>query len=110
MRMIGLRSGEAISLGDPMGVVIEDVAILRRTVYGRRVGGEPSTKDQKRGGVEGRRGGRGQKGTSKHKGRDEKKAAARGRPEAKGSRKPDVVSKKKQKDRSKSQKKRGKRR
>lgn len=40
MRMVGVRSGEAIALGDPMDVVIADVAILRRTVYGRRVGAE----------------------------------------------------------------------
>jgi len=37
MRMVGLRSGDAISLGDRMEIVIEDVAILRRTVYGRRI-------------------------------------------------------------------------
>jgi len=38
MRMVGLRSGDAIALGDKMEIVIEDVAILRRSVYGRRVG------------------------------------------------------------------------
>jgi ribonuclease R len=43
MRMVGLRSGDLIALGDPMDVVISDVAILRRTVYGRRVGAEPPT-------------------------------------------------------------------
>jgi ribonuclease R len=40
MRMVGLRSGDVISLGDMMEITIEDVAILRRTVYGRRVGAE----------------------------------------------------------------------
>ena len=40
MRMVGLRSGDAIALGDPMEIVIEDVAILRRTIYGRRIGVE----------------------------------------------------------------------
>jgi ribonuclease R len=35
-----MRSGDAIALGDTMTVVIDDVAILRRTVYGRRVGAE----------------------------------------------------------------------
>jgi ribonuclease R len=35
------RSGERISLGDPMRVLIEDVGVERRTVYGRRVVGEP---------------------------------------------------------------------
>jgi ribonuclease R len=38
MRMVGLHSGDVISLGDKMEVVIEDVAILRRSIYGRRVG------------------------------------------------------------------------
>lgn len=37
LRVIGMRSGDRISLGDPMLVVIEDVAILRRSVYGRRM-------------------------------------------------------------------------
>ena len=31
------RSGERISLGDPMLVLVEDVGVERRTVYGRRV-------------------------------------------------------------------------
>jgi ribonuclease R len=31
------RSGERISLGDPMLVLVEDVSVERRTVYGRRV-------------------------------------------------------------------------
>ncbi len=33
----GLRSGEVIRLGDALCVEIEDVAVLRRTVYARRV-------------------------------------------------------------------------
>jgi len=37
LRIVGRRSGEAISLGDRMLVEIEDVAVLRRTVYGRRI-------------------------------------------------------------------------
>ena len=32
MRMVGVRSGDAIALGDKMEIVIEDVAILRRSV------------------------------------------------------------------------------
>ena len=35
--VVGARSGDTISLGDRMLVIIEDVAILRRTVYARRV-------------------------------------------------------------------------
>jgi len=37
LSVVGSRSGDAISLGDRMTVIIEDVAILRRTVYARRV-------------------------------------------------------------------------
>lgn len=36
MRMVGARSGDAIALGDAMTVVVNDVAVLRRTVYGKR--------------------------------------------------------------------------
>ena len=35
--VVGVRSGDSISLGDRMVVVIEDVALLRRAVYARRV-------------------------------------------------------------------------
>ncbi len=37
LRVIGTRSGDRIALGDRMRVQIEDVSVLRRTVYGRRV-------------------------------------------------------------------------
>ena len=39
LAMVGVRSGDRIDIGDSVSVIIEDVAILRRTVYGRRVGG-----------------------------------------------------------------------
>lgn len=35
--LVGSRSGDTISLGDRMLVSIEDVAVLRRTVYARRI-------------------------------------------------------------------------
>src|SRR6187399_1137607 len=35
--MVGARSGDTISLGDRMVVIIDDVAVLRRAVYARRV-------------------------------------------------------------------------
>jgi ribonuclease R len=35
--VVGVRSGERIMIGDRIFVTIEDVAILRRTVYARRV-------------------------------------------------------------------------
>jgi len=41
LRVVGQRSGDVIALGDAMDIVILDVAILRRTVYGKRVGAEP---------------------------------------------------------------------
>ncbi len=37
LRVVGTRSGDRIALGDRLLVEIEDVSILRRTVYGRRV-------------------------------------------------------------------------
>jgi ribonuclease R len=37
LRIIGARSGDRIALGDRMLLEIEDVSVLRRTVYGRRV-------------------------------------------------------------------------
>lgn len=37
LSVVGLRSGDTVALGDRVVVEIEDVAILRRTVYARRV-------------------------------------------------------------------------
>jgi ribonuclease R len=37
LRVIGARSGDRIAIGDTMRVQIEDVSILRRTVYGKRM-------------------------------------------------------------------------
>lgn len=37
LRVIGVRSGDRIAIGDPMLVQIEDVSIQRRTVYARRL-------------------------------------------------------------------------
>jgi ribonuclease R len=48
LRLIAARSGERIAIGDKMRVQIEDVAILRRTVYARRVGSESSEPRPKR--------------------------------------------------------------
>ncbi|MEB2312326.1 MAG: ribonuclease R [Sorangiineae bacterium] len=56
----GLRSGELISLGDRIRVTIEDVAILRRTVYGRRVAPEAASPARARSGGKGRGRGRGE--------------------------------------------------
>jgi ribonuclease R len=53
LRVIGLRSGDRIAIGDTMLVQIEDVAILRRTVYARRLvgelsGGEPAPRRRRK--------------------------------------------------------------
>ncbi len=40
LRVVAPRSGDHVSLGDRMMVEITDAAILRRTVYAKRVGGE----------------------------------------------------------------------
>jgi ribonuclease R len=37
LSVVGRRSGDTIRLGDPLLVEIEDVAVLRRTVYARRI-------------------------------------------------------------------------
>jgi len=37
LRVVGLRSGDTLRLGDRIVVQIEDAAVLRRTVYARRV-------------------------------------------------------------------------
>jgi ribonuclease R len=40
LRVVATRSGDVIALGDRLLVEIVDAAILRRTVYARRIGGE----------------------------------------------------------------------
>lgn len=37
LSVVGRRSGDRLALGDRVTLVIEDVALLRRTIYGRRV-------------------------------------------------------------------------
>jgi ribonuclease R len=48
LRMVGRRSGDRIALGDAMLLEIEDVAILRRTVYGRRIASPDAERPKKR--------------------------------------------------------------
>ncbi len=47
LRAIGQRSGDAVQLGDAMLVEIADVSLVRRTVYGKRVGGDERTRSRK---------------------------------------------------------------
>ena len=37
LSLVGLRSGDEVRLGDAVTVAIEDVAIMRRTVYAKRI-------------------------------------------------------------------------
>jgi ribonuclease R len=48
LRIVGQRSGDRIALGDTMMVVVDDVSILRRTVYGRRMLAPDERLEQKR--------------------------------------------------------------
>jgi ribonuclease R len=47
LRVIGARSGDRIALGDRMLLAIEDVSVLRRTVYGRRMVGEEDRREKR---------------------------------------------------------------
>ena len=47
LRAVGQRSGDAVQLGDAMLVDIADVSLVRRTVYGKRVGGDERTRSRK---------------------------------------------------------------
>jgi ribonuclease R len=47
LRAVGQRSGDAVQLGDTMLVDIADVSLVRRTVYGKRVGGDEHTRSRK---------------------------------------------------------------
>ena len=52
LRVVAARSGDVVALGDRLLVEVTDAAILRRTVYARRVGAEPASPrrtDEKRG-------------------------------------------------------------
>jgi ribonuclease R len=54
LRAVAVRSGEMVQLGDRLTVEVIDVAILRRTVYGRRVVGDDDQASKRRG--DGRKG------------------------------------------------------
>jgi len=47
LKVVAGRSGDVVALGDRMIVEIIDAAIMRRTVYGRRVGGDGQGGDRK---------------------------------------------------------------
>jgi ribonuclease R len=49
LRVVAARSGDRVALGDRMAVEIVDAAILRRTVYARRLGGPSAPAGDPRG-------------------------------------------------------------
>jgi ribonuclease R len=66
LRMVGSRSGDVVALGDALELTVIDVALLRRTVYGRRIADEtherrPSRRPGRGKGERGK-GGRGRRG------------------------------------------------
>jgi len=69
MRVLAPRSGESLGLGDRVVLEIIDVQILRRTVYGRRIGGKDDEGQRKprgfRQGHDGRKGPQDAKATPK---------------------------------------------
>jgi ribonuclease R len=77
LRVVAARSGDVVALGDRLVVEIADAAILRRTVYARRVGGDSQGKRPRR--PEAKRDGAGREG----RGRDgrERAKAQKGRPQ-----------------------------
>jgi len=48
LRAVGMRSGERVELGDTLWVEIEDVSLVRRSVYGRRVFDESPRRSTRR--------------------------------------------------------------
>jgi ribonuclease R len=92
LRAVASRSGETIQLGDRLTIEVIDVAILRRTVYGRRIVGDEDLASKRRDPRKGRAVQVRSVGKT-HRGRDKKNGAARGsetaqpeRPPRKGTR------------------------
>lgn len=69
LSVVGVRSGEELMIGDRVLVTIEDVAILRRTVYARRIPPEEAYREKGRGRTRERR-------TGRQRGRTEGRARA----------------------------------
>jgi ribonuclease R len=83
LRVVAARSGDVVALGDRMLVEIMDAAILRRTVYARRIGGESGDGKRRPSGKrdmpQQKKGRPGDKGRPGHKGKPD-----RGRRDKKG--------------------------
>ncbi len=47
LRAVGQRSGDSVQLGDSMELEIADVSLVRRTIYGKRLGGDERTRSRK---------------------------------------------------------------
>jgi ribonuclease R len=78
LRVVATRSGDVVALGDRLLVEVIDAAILRRTVYARRVGGDPGTADGTRRAARKRDVPRAQKGRPGDKARPGEKAPKAG--------------------------------
>jgi ribonuclease R len=80
LRVVAARSGDVVALGDRLVVEITDAAILRRTVYARRIGGEPQQRGKRpRHEETPRRDDRGRHPKTAAKGRPSRAPAAHGR-------------------------------
>jgi ribonuclease R len=86
LRAVASRSGESIQLGDRLTIEVIDVAILRRTVYGKRIVGDEDQASKRRDRRDGRAVqvrsvGKTQRGRDKKKGPPgERRGAAPGGP------------------------------
>jgi ribonuclease R len=79
LRVVAARSGDRVALGDRMTVEITDAAILRRTVYARRIGGEAQDHgNPRRPGAKGREPNRPAKGDKRQR-NDRPHAAGKGK-------------------------------
>jgi ribonuclease R len=91
LRAVAPRSGETIQLGDRLTIEIIDVAILRRTVYGRRIVGDLDQASKRRDvrngrAVQVRSVGKTQKGREKKKGAPGEGRGGSREPDKKGTR------------------------
>jgi ribonuclease R len=79
LRVVAARSGDLIALGDRIAVEIVDVGILRRTVYGKRVGADDAGRPQKQGNKRAEKAGKTKVTQGPRKGKPTPRPAKRGR-------------------------------
>src|ERR1019366_3766942 len=86
LRVVATRSGDVIALGDRLLVEVIDAAILRRTVYARRVGGEGGDGKRRPAKREMPKLGKGRPGDKSDKGNKGQRGGKPGKPEQGGRR------------------------